>query len=283
MSPALAVDDGVVHYHVDGAGDRLLILLHGWPQTRRCWDRVTPLLADDFTVATPDLRGYGRSRCTGPDFSKRAAARDLSRLVDHLGFSEVDVVGHDRGARVAHRWALDEPTLVRRLALLDVLPTREVIHGLDEQSAIFLWHWLFHQQRGLAERLIGANVEAYLRYFFEHQSLDPAAIPAESVAAYVEAYSDPWVLHSTLEDYRASFSTDLDLDDRDHVAGRRIDQPVLLLWGEQGGLAKASPVEVWQRYAADVRGHPVSKCKHFLPEEQPHAVATQLLGFLTPR
>jgi haloacetate dehalogenase len=276
----LELDDGAVHYRLSGAGDRLVVLLHGWPQTGRCWDAVAETLAARFRVLVPDLRDYSASRCTGTDFSKHAAARDLATLVDHLGFDTTAVVGHDRGARVAHRWALDSPALVTRLALLDILPTRGVIHGLNEHSSKFLWHWFLHLQPGIAETLLAGNTDPYLRYFFENQSLDPAAISPSAVDDHIRAYSDPGVLHTTLEDYRASFTIDLEMDDDDFAAGRLVRQLLLLLWGAHGGLADSGPTTVWARYATDVRGAEIEACKHILPEEQPEVVAARLTEFL---
>jgi pimeloyl-ACP methyl ester carboxylesterase len=262
-----------------GDGDRLLVLLHGWPQTSYCWRHLVEPLARERTVVAPDLAGYGRSVSQGPGFDKRSVAADLSDLVTALGFGSADVAGHDRGARVAHRWALDRPDQVDRLALLDVLPSRHVMRSFDREAAAGLWHWFFHLQPELPELLIGANVRAYLRYFFERQAQSPDAITADALDEYVRAFSDPAVLHASLEDYRAGFGADLADDERDHAAGRRLAMPLLLLWGADGGLGGQDVPGVWRDYAADVRGQAVRECKHFLPEEQPAAVLAALESF----
>jgi haloacetate dehalogenase len=262
-----------------GDGDRLLVLLHGWPQTSYCWRYLLEPLARDRTVVAPDLSGYGRSVSRGQAYDKRAVAADLGGLVTALGFTSADVAGHDRGARVAHRWALDRPDQVSRIALLDVLPSRHVMRSFDRDAAAGLWHWFFHLQPELPELLIGANVEAYLRYFLERQAYLPDAITPDAVAEYVRAFSDPASLHASLEDYRAGFGADLADDERDHAAGRRLAMPLLLLWGAEGGLGRADVPAVWRDYATDVRGRAIERCKHFLPEEQPAAVLEALLVF----
>ena len=265
-----------------GHGDRLLVLLHGWPQTSYCWRHLLEPLARGCVVVAPDLRGYGRSVSSGRGYDKRAVAADLSGLVTSLGFGSADVVGHDRGARVAHRWALDRPEQVSRLALLDVLPSRHVMRSFDRDAAAGLWHWFFHLQPELPELLIGANVEAYLRHFFERQAYRPDAISPDAVAEYVRAFSDPAVLHASLEDYRAGFGADLADDERDHAAGRRVAAPLLLLWGADGGLGGADVLGLWRDYATDLRGQAIEGCKHFLPEERPAAVLEALRGFFGP-
>ncbi|HVT70771.1 MAG TPA: alpha/beta hydrolase [Trebonia sp.] len=265
-----------------GDGDRLLVLLHGWPQTSYCWRHLLEPLSRDHTVVAPDLPGYGRSAGPAGGYDKRSVAADLSRMVAALGFGSADVAGHDRGARVAHRWALDRPGQVNRIALLDVLPSRHVMDSFDRDAAAGLWHWFFHLQPELPELLIGANVEGYLRYFFERQAYRPDAISPDALAEYVRAFSDPEVLHASLEDYRAGFGRDRADDERDHAAGRRLAAPLLLLWGADGGLGQADVAAIWRDYAADVRGQALAECKHFLPEERPAAVLDALRDFFGP-
>ncbi|MFI7635849.1 alpha/beta fold hydrolase [Nonomuraea sp. NPDC049400] len=273
--------DGVdIHYRRSGTADRLVVLLHGWPQTGHCWRHLMRPLGERFTVIAPDLRGYGASGKPGSGYDKRTTAADMSRLIRTLGFDKAHVVGHDRGARVAHRWALDRPGDIDHLALLDILPTREVMGSFDKDSAAAMWHWFFHLQPGLPELLIAGNTEAYLRFFLERQALLPDAVGEEAVAEYVAAFSDPDSLHASLEDYRAGFRQDLDADERDHLAGNRLTQPLLLLWGADGGLGGSDVTRIWSGYADRVAGIPIRDCKHFLPEEQPEQVLERLLAFL---
>lgn len=265
-------------YRKVGSGPELVVLLHGWPQTSLCWRQVLPALGDRYTVVAPDLRGYGASGLATTGYDKRSAAADLSGLVDHLGHDAALVVGHGRGARVAHRWALDRPDQVRKLALLNVLPMREVLGDFDSTSATTLWHWYFHREPGLPEMLLEGRVEPYLRYFLD-PLLTKGVIDDEVFVQYVEAFSDPAHLHATLEDYRASFGIDLERDDADHDRGRLLAQPALLLWGGDGGLADKDVLATWQRYARDVRGRMIARCGHYVPEERPGELVEELCAF----
>lgn len=272
--------DGIrIAYRRTGDGPPV-VLLHGWPQTSYCWRHVVPHLARTRTVVAPDLRGYGGSDKPEGPYDKRTLAGDLSRLIRALGFERVDVVGHDRGARVAHRWALDHPADIGRLALLDILPTREVMRGVDVDSASMLWHWFFHRQPDLPELLVTGNERAYLSHFLLRQSFDPATFDEAAIDEYVRAYRAPGALHASFEEYRAGFTVDLGHDEADFAAGRLVPHPLLVLWGADGGLGAAPVLDVWRRYARDVRGRAIAECRHFLPEEQPAVTAGLLDAFL---
>jgi pimeloyl-ACP methyl ester carboxylesterase len=272
------LDDVRLFYRTAGSGPQLLVLLHGWPQTGLCWRHVLPAMAERYTVVVPDLRGYGDSGLARTGYDKRATAVDLGQLVGHLGHDSALVAGHDRGARVAHRWALDRPDQVRRLALLDILPTREVLASYDTASATAMWHWFFHRQPDLPELLLRGNVEPYLRHFFR-RVLATGAIDEETLARYVDAFRDPGHLHASLEDYRAGFGVDLERDEEDHARGHLITAPLLLLWGADGGLGGQDVVGAWRRYARDVRGTAVAQSGHYVPEEQPAVVVRELQRF----
>lgn len=268
-------------YRVAGDGPELVVLLHGWPQTGACWRHVVEPLSRHYTVVAPDLRGYGASGLATSGYDKRSTAADLSNLVHRLGHESAIVIGHDRGGRVAHRWALDRPSEVDALVLLDILPTRVVMRSFDRDSASAMWHWFFHQQSELAERLISGNVEAYLGHFFE-RVLESGAVDAETFQHYVAAYSDPAHLRASLEDYRAGFTTDLALDEADHDRGVRLESPLLVLWGAQGGLAESDVLRIWQEHHADptvVSGHAVPG-GHYVPEEAPGEVVRAVESFL---
>lgn len=267
-------------YRRAGSADRLLVLLHGWPQTSYCWRHLIGPLSERYTVVAPDLRGYGRSSKPGSHYDKRSTAGDLSRLIHRLGFETASVVGHDRGARVAHRWALDRPAEIDRLVLLDILPTTEVLNSIDKDSAAVLWHWFFHLQPELPELLIASHLEEYLTFFFRHQTQVVGAIDTEAVAEYVAAFRDADALHAALEDYRAGFREDFEADERDVEAGRILTQPLLVLWGEQGGLRAGAVTHTWSKHAARVTGAAIEDCGHFLPEEQPREVLRHLQDFL---
>ncbi|MBP8532274.1 alpha/beta fold hydrolase [Streptomyces sp. MK37H] len=278
---SISLDDVELAYRVVGDGPQLVVLLHGWPQTGACWRHVMEPLSRSRTVIAPDLRGYGASGLASSGYGKRATAADLSSLIHRLGYESAVVIGHDRGARVAHRWALDHPSEVDALVLLDILPTRVVMRSYDRDSASAMWHWFFHRQSDLAEELISGNVEAYLRYFFD-RVLDSGAVDSETFEHYVAAFSDRRHLRASLEDYRAGFTTDLELDEADYERGLRLQPPLLVLWGAEGGLAQCDVVRIWQDHHADptaVSGGAVPG-GHYVPEEAPWEVVHAVESFL---
>ncbi|MCI0548893.1 MAG: alpha/beta hydrolase [Candidatus Rokubacteria bacterium] len=265
-----------------------LLLLHGYPQTKAMWHRVAPGLAAHFTVVAPDLRGYGASSHP-PDaddhraYSKRAMGADQVEVMARLGFPSFLVAGHDRGGRVAYRLALDHPDRVRKLAVLDIVPTYEQFARVDRHSARAGYHWYFlAQARGFPERLIGADPEFFLRHMLRDPPglPDPAGVQTyfsdEAFAEYLRCFRDPEVIHATCEDYRAGGTIDYELDEADLTAGRRVQCPVLALWGGRG--RRQQVIETWQRWATDVRGRALS-CGHFLAEEAPDETLAALTDF----
>ncbi|WP_155548675.1 alpha/beta fold hydrolase [Amycolatopsis camponoti] len=279
---SMATVNGIRMHFVKAGEGPPLFLLHGWPQTSHCWHRVVGPLAETHTVITPDLRGYGRTDKPRTGYDKRTMAADIAALAEHLGYPKVAVAGHDRGGRVAHRWALDRPDQVERVAVLDIAPTRAMWQRLDTGVAQAYWHWLFHLQPDLPELLAGQNIAAYLGYFYERWTYQRHSLDPEAVAEYVRAFSQPGALRAGFDDYRASFPDDAELDDADFAAGKRVTQPLLALWGANGLLGTLPTLEIWQEYANDVTGAALAECGHFLPEEQPDEVVSHLRKFLDP-
>ncbi len=268
------VDVGEVTLRVrrGGSGPGLL-LLHGYPQTHMMWLRIAPALAERFTVVAPDLRGYGgSSKPTSTEdhaaHSKRAMAADGVALMRGLGFDAFDVVGHDRGGRAAYRMALDHPAAVRRLSVLDIVPTGEVWARADRAFALTYWHWSFLAQPApLPERLIAADPA----WFFLDAQFDAVirGFPAAAVEDYLRALADPDVVHAICEDYRAGATFDRRLDEHDRAAGATIGCPTQVLWGTEGALpAWYDPLAVWREWAPDAVGSGVAG-GHFFPEENP--------------
>ena len=216
-----------------------LLLLHGYPQTHLMWRKLAPRLAAEFTVFVPDLRGYGDSSKppAGPDnagYAKRALSQDQVETMAALGFDRFFVAGHDRGARVAHRLALDHAEQIERLALLDIVPTLYRFETIDQKAATGSFHWFFLiQPGGLPERLIGAEPEFFLRHMLRAWSEDKEAFDPEVFAEYLRCFQNPETIRATCAEYRAGASIDLDHDRIDR--GRRITAPLLVLWGQRSG------------------------------------------------
>jgi haloacetate dehalogenase len=266
-----------------GSGPPLL-LLHGYPQTHAMWRKVAPLLAERFTLVLPDLRGYGDSdKPRGlPDhanYSKRAMALDQVEVMGALGFERFAVAGHDRGARVAHRMALDHPERVTRLAVLDIVPTRTMYARTTHEFAKAYYHWFFLlQPEPFPETLIGANPEAYLRKHMGGRFAGLAPFSPDGWPEYLRCFDDPATIHATCEDYRAAESIDLVHDDAD-FGRRKVECPVLVLWGRHGVIERCfEPLADWREYAGAVSGNSLD-CGHYLPEERAEETAQAFMRF----
>lgn len=281
----IATEGAEINVRVGGSGPALL-LLHGFPQTHTMWHGLAPSLAATHTVVLADLRGYGDSSKppNGDDhagYSFRAMAADQVEVMRTLGHRSFSVISHDRGARVTQRMALDHPSAVERLAMLDIVPTRHVYNHTDKKLATAYYHWFFLiQKEDLPERLIGNDPTYYLHSALGSFGGDLSMYAPEALAEYERCIQDPATLHAMCEDYRAGASIDLKHDEAD--SSRKIDQPTLILWGEKGAVgALYEPLRVWRDYASDVRGRAIANAGHFLVEEQPQEVLAEIRAFLT--
>jgi len=276
----LAVARGTIRARVGGAGPPLL-LLHGYPQTHLMWRDAAPILAETFTVVAADLPGYGASLrpATAADhapYSKRAMAADLVEAMAALGHETFAVAGHDRGGRVGYRMALDHPQRVRRLAVLDIVPTVEVWDRMDAAAALGYWHWPFLAQ---AEPLPEALILGAPGAFFDAGGALGLAGPEAVMAVWRAAFDDPVAVHAFCEDYRAGASIDREHDRADRDARRRVGVPLLALWGDRGKLGGWYDVlAIWRDWADDVSGRAVD-ASHFLVEDRPAEVARELAAF----
>ena len=273
---------------VHGGDGPPVLLLHGYPQTHVMWHKVAVLLADHFTVVAPDLRGYGDSGKPPSDgdlsvYCKRTTAQDQVEVMAELGFQSYHVAGHDRGARVGHRMALDHPRRVKSFTSLDVVPSQAAFDSMDANLAFAWFHWhLMRQPSPLPETLISNSAKTYLDFLLESWTAVEGAITDEAYSEYLRCFSNPETIRGTCMDYR---SIELDLQHDEADRGRKLTCPVLVLWA--GNMAKRpgwqvgvrlNMLDTWRERATDVRGGPID-CGHFLPEEAPDEVTSQLLGF----
>jgi haloacetate dehalogenase len=267
-----------------GSGPPVL-LLHGHPRTHTTWHRVAPLLARSYSVVCPDLRGYGES--SKPDerqdpqaYSKRTMARDCVSLMQRLGHPRFAIVGHDRGAYVAFRAALDHPQSISRAVVLDAVPIVEALERCDERFARLWWHWFFFAQPDKPERAILADPDAW----YGNDDTRRRAMGGRNHADYAAAIHHPATVHAMLEDYRAGLHIDRHHDATDRAAGRRIECPLLVMWALDDDMPRlyGDPLAVWRPWARDLRGA-VLHCGHHIAEEAPGPLADALLEFLAAR
>ncbi|WP_288435071.1 alpha/beta hydrolase [uncultured Pseudomonas sp.] len=278
----LSVNGVELNCRVGGQGPALL-LLHGHPQTLVMWHKVAPRLAERFTLVAADLRGYGDSakpEAGAEAYSKRTLARDNVELMRRLGHERFAVLAHDRGARVAHRLALDHPAAVERLLLLDIAPTLAMYRQTDEAFARAYWHWFFLiRPAPLPERLIEADPEGYLKGVMGTRSAGLAPFPPEVLAEYLRCLSLPGTARGICEDYRASGGIDLAHDQADLDAGRRLELPLRILWGAEGTVGRCfDPLAEWRQVATQVSGRALPG-GHYLAEELPDLVVEEALAF----
>jgi len=282
--------DSFIYLKITGEGPALL-LLHGFPQTHLMWRDIIPFLSKHFTVINADLRGYGSSGCPPSDpfhspYTKKAMASEMVFLMDKLGFETFSIAGHDRGARVAYRLALDFPGKVKKLCVLDIIPTAEVWDRMNRGMLQAFWPWsLLSQPEPLPETLIGNSPNAIIENALNTWgTASTTRFPPFVYDAYVTALSNTNNIHAICEEFRASATLDYEHDKESFKRGEKITCPLLTLWSETGGLNKwyqndGGPLGIWKRWALDVVGSPVQG-GHFFPEEFPVQTAMSLIGFI---
>ncbi len=254
-----------------------LVLLHGYPQTGQMWHKMTPTLMKDFSLIVPDLRGYGDSEKARSGFDKKTMARDISELAASLGHSKYCVMGHDRGARVAHRLAMDFSDQVQKLVVLDIVPTHTVFSQTGRELAAAYWHWFYFQAPDLPEIMIRNSAEPFLQTMFRSLSWCPEAIDDHLFSEYLRAFTLPGTIRCGLEDYRAAATVDFEDDERD--LGTKLSCPVYTLWGQFGKMDNLFDVlETWRQKATDVIGKSLP-CGHFIPEEVPELLLEEVVPF----
>jgi haloacetate dehalogenase len=280
------VDGHAVRFRHGGSGPPLL-LLHGNPQTHAMWHLVAPRLAERFFVVCPDIRGYGFSSKPRPTpdhapYSKRDMCRDPLGLMRSLGHERFGVVSHDRGARVAHRLALDHPDAVERLCVMDIVPTLHHLEHTDMEFALGYYHWFWlAQPHPKPELLIESDVERWFDLHTSREPKDSGFFAPQARADYLAALRQPGTVAAICEDYRAAVTIDLAHDRASRAAGEKVACPLLALWGGKGRIGQwYDPLAVWRSYASGpVSGHAVNS-GHYLAEEAPGEVLAALDAFL---
>ncbi len=274
-----------INCRIGGQGPGLL-LLHGHPQTHVIWHRLCEHLAESFTVVAADLRGYGDSDKPPATedaslYTKRAMARDQLDLMQILGFERFRVMAHDRGARVAHRLAVDHAEAVERMVLLDIAPTLAMYENTSEAFARAYWHWFFLiQPPPLPESLIEGNPERYLKAVMGSRSAGLRPFSEKAFAEYLRCLTLSGAATGICEDYRASAGLDLEHDRADRETGMKLTRPTRVFWGEHGIVNKCfAPLEEWERVATNVSGKSLP-CGHYIPEELPDVLLAEALPFL---
>lgn len=282
----IELSTGAIRLRRAGSGAPLL-LLHGNPQTHVMWHAVAPSLAERYTVVCPDLRGYGGSwkpeaTADHAAMSKRAMAAELVELMRKLGHESFQVVSHDRGARVAHRMALDHHERIQKLAILDIVPTIEHFERTDMSFALGYYHWFwFAQAHPFPENVISAAPDDWFRAHTSRESKSDGFWHPEALKDYLAAARDPAMIRGMCEDYRAATKIDLDHDRESRAAGKKVSCPILALWGEKGRIGGwYDALAIWRQYcSATVTGGSVPS-GHYIAEEAPGDLLRRLAGFL---
>ncbi|MCT7376757.1 alpha/beta fold hydrolase [Chelativorans salis] len=275
-----------INVAIGGEGPPLL-LLHGNPLTHVSWHEIAPTLAKSFTVVAPDLRGYGDS--SKPDggadhaaYTFRAMGEDNFDLMDHFGFERFQVAGHDRGARVAFRMALDRPERVERLAALDIVPTHHVLTNVSLGWGLESYHWFFMAQKApFPEKLLTADLDYYIDYKLNKKGVG-LEIFSEAAMAEYKRCTTPEQIHAVCEDYRATVTLDFEMDTADYGV-KKIACPVLAIWGSNSHCGRHfKPLEAWSEWVDDLRGFAVPT-GHYPAEQRPDLIYPAFWSFFSGR
>jgi len=282
----VSVDTVSFHVEYAGEGDPL-VLLHGFPETSYAWRDVAPALARRFRVIVPDLPGYGSSSISNAgafDFSKRSIGALIVELVEAMGHTlPFRLAGHDRGARVAYRLAMDNPDALSSIAILGITPTGEIANPWSLDRARGAYHWFFlSQPYPLPERLIQGEVEFFIRHTIRSWSGNPELFDEDAIRVYATAFGNPAAVHAACEDYRAGVAADLEHDLGDREAGRTLTMPVLLINPSHDSQAAFRRRRCWKSIATSLVEHEI-ECGHFVMEEAPLETSRVLEGFFTCR
>ena len=270
-----------INYKIGGKGEPLL-LLHGYPQSHVLWRKIAPLFAENYTVICSDLRGYGDSDKPQSDkkhltYSKKTMGLDQNELMKKLGFKEYFLVGHDRGGRVAHRMAIDFKENIKKISVLDIVPTSHVFKNTNAILAKRYYHWFFLiQSYPLPETMIGNDPEYYMRSKLQMWGANNEYLTEEIIQEYLRCFTTE-TIQASCEDYRAGASIDLVHHEEDF--DKKISCPLQVLWGSKATIEELyDPIKVWKEWALHVEGQSID-CGHFLPEESPVETYNAIINF----
>ena len=270
-----------INYKIGGKGEPLL-LLHGYPQSHVLWRKIAPLFAENYTVICSDLRGYGDSDKPQSDkthlaYSKKTMGLDQNELMKKLGFNEYFLVGHDRGGRVAHRMAIDFKENIKKVSVLDIVPTSHVFKNTNAILAKRYYHWFFLiQSYPLPETMIGNDPEYYMRSKLQMWGANNEYLTEEIIQEYLRCFTTE-TIQASCEDYRAGASIDLVHHEEDF--DKKISCPLQVLWGSKAFVEELyDPIKVWKEWALNVEGQSID-CGHFLPEESPIETYNAIINF----
>jgi|TARA_B110000967_G_scaffold198440_1_gene231446 haloacetate dehalogenase len=277
---------GIIRYRKAGKGPALL-MLHGNPQTHAMWHKIAPKLVKEYTVICPDIPGYGKSFKPSvtenhEPYSKVNMASDLINFMELLGFDKFYILGHDRGARIAHRLALNYSKNVIKMILLDIIPTIEHFERTNMEFAMGYYHWFWLAQRSpVPESVINKAPE---EWFFAHTSRekkDKDFFHPMALSDYLECIKNPETINAICEDYRAAATIDMIDDKKSRDDNIKINVPLLILWGNKGKLEQwYQTLSIWKKYCSkEVKGNAINS-GHYLAEENPDEVIESIKNFL---
>lgn len=266
-----------LHYVVAGRGNPV-VLIHGVPESSYAWRHVIPLLADQYRLVAPDVRGLGESSRPYSGYDKRTMAADIWRLMhDHLGFERFAVVGHDFGSPIAFRLAADHPDAVTHLVLLDVGVAGDRPPEAAGGASVKWWH-LFHQVPNLPEALIVGRERLYLEFTMTAIADNPVFTPAD-ISEYERILSQPGAVRATCEMYRA-VAQDVADNRALFATGFKLPMPTLGLGGGGPNGRGEDVVESLRRVATRAEGGAIPGCGHWIAEEKPGELVERLRRFL---
>ena len=277
----ISVNNIKINYIIKGSGPPML-LLHGYPQNLSMWNKIIPLLSKDYTVVASDLRGYGKSDKPKSDhkhntYSKRTMAKDQYLLMKRLGFKKFICIGHDRGARVAHRLALDYKQSILKLFLIDIIPTIHIYKNLNKDISESFFHWFFlSQPYPIPEKMISKNKSFYVKSMLNRLGESSKFIKKKKITDYISAFNNK-TINASCEDYRAGATVDLEHHKKDKC---KIICPTFVLWGKSSLVGKNfKPLKIWKEYCLNVEGNSIPG-GHYLAEENELSLYNNILKYL---